>query len=199
ARPNMSEREERLRDSTIEGRRPRVLALLLLMFPGLTHAGAMAPLRVDPSLLGERAIVAPAATAGGALAPAMSVRPEISDGRTTVRAQNIRGLRSVEVIAEGQAEIVREDDFKLTADRLTYNELTDEVSVHGNVRLEQGDDVITSERGRLVVYEQTGEFVAPEYAFTTQSVSEETGAERTIVGRGDASMLRFEGENKYVL
>ncbi|MDX5363322.1 MAG: LPS assembly protein LptD, partial [Pseudazoarcus pumilus] len=159
----------------------------------------MAPLRVDPALLGQRSIVSPAATAGGALAPAMSVRPEISDGRTTVRAQNIRGLRSVEVIAEGQAEIVREDDFKLTAERLSYNELTDEVRVEGDVRLEQGEDVITSERGRLVVYEQTGEFVSPEYAFTVKSVSEETGAERTIVGRGDASMLRFEGENQYVL
>lgn len=195
----MSDREQRLRDSTIEGRRPRVLALLLLMFPGLTHAGAMAPLRVDPSLLGGRAIVAPAATAGGALAPAMSVRPEISDGRTTVRAQSIRGVRSVEVIAEGQAEIIREDDFKLTADRLSYNELTDEVTVVGNVRLEQGEDVITSDRGRMVVYEQTGEFVSPEYAFTIKSVSKETAVERTIVGRGDASMLRMDGENQYVL
>lgn len=194
----MSRMGERLRDNTFERRRPKVLVLLLLSFPGLTHAGAMAPLRVDPALLGGRTIVAPAASAAGGVAPAMSARPEISDGRTTVRAQNIRGLRSVEVIAEGQAEIVR-DDLKLTADRLSYNELTDEINVEGNVRLQNGDDVITSERGRLVVFEQTGEFVAPEYAFALKSVSKETGVERTIIGRGSASMVRFEGENQYVV
>lgn len=194
----MSEMGERLRDSTIRHRRPKVLALLLLSFPGLTHAGAMAPLKIDPSLLGGRTVVAPAARAAGVVAPAMSIRPEISDGRTTVRADSIRGLRSVEVIAEGQAEITR-DDLKVTADRLTYNDLTDEVAVSGNVRMQQGEDVITSERGRLVMYEKTGEFVSPEYQFTTKTVSKETGVERTIVARGDASQLRFDGENQYVL
>src|SRR5690606_24967683 len=91
------------------------------------------------------------------------------------------------------------DDLKVNADRLTYNDLTDEVTVEGRVRIEQGGDVVRSERGRLVMYEKTGEFVSPEYEFTTQSVSKVTGAERTIVARGDASQLRFEGENQYVL
>jgi len=194
----MSEMGERLRDSTIRSQRPKVLALLLLSFPGLVHAGAMAPLKIDPSLLGGRTIVTPAARAAGTAAPAMSIRPEISDGRTTVRADSIRGLRSVEVIAEGDAELTR-DDLKVNADRLTYNDLTDEVTVEGRVRIEQGGDVVRSERGRLVMYEKTGEFVSPEYEFTTQSVSKVTGAERTIVARGDASQLRFEGENQYVL
>lgn len=202
---------QRLRDNTFERRRPKFLALLLLSFPGLAHAGTMAPLRVDPGLLGGRAIVAPVpaasnAAGGGVVAPipsrgaapAVGQRPEISDGETTVRADSIRGLRSVEVVAEGQAEIVRED-LTLTADRLTYNELTDEIQVEGNVRLERGDDVMTSERGRLVVFEQTGEFVAPEYAFAVKSISRDTGVERTVTSRGDASMIRLEGENQYAM
>jgi LPS-assembly protein len=194
---------ERLRDSTFECRWSKVLALLLLPSSGLVNADVMTPLRVDPALLGGRSAAAPSAaspvaSSPGTVAPAAASLPEITDGHTTVRAQQIRGLRSVEVMAEGQAEMVRED-LRLTADRLSYNELTDEINVEGNVRFEKGDDVITSERGRLVVYERTGEFVEPEYAFTLKSVSAETGAERTIVGHGNASMVRFEGENQYVV
>lgn len=189
---------ERLRDSTFDSRRLKVLALLMLSFPGLTHAGAMAPLRIDPSLLGGRAPSAAVSPAIAGVAAPVSLKPEISDGSTAVRALSIRGLRSVEVVAEGEAEIVR-DDFRLRADRLSYNELTDEVVAEGNVSLERGEDRLTSTRGRLIVFERTGEFEQPSYSFATTTRSQETGLDREIVGRGEADLIRLEGENLYRL
>ena len=125
-------------------------------------------------------------------------RPEFSDGETTIRAQNIRGVRSIELIAEGDAEVERAD-LTASADRLTYKELTDEVFFDGNVRFERGEDTVTAERGRFVVYEETGEFYEPTYEVGTTTQSRETGVERTIAGRGDASMMHFRGENRYAL
>lgn len=125
-------------------------------------------------------------------------RPQITDGTTTVRAQNLHGLRSIEMVAEGDAEVRREDST-LTADRLSYNELTDEVIAEGNVRLEGNGAVLTSPRGSMVLYERTGEFEAPTYAVTTELESELTGERREIVGRGGADRVLLEGENQYRL
>src|SRR5690554_2670832 len=117
----MSEMGERLRISSFSGRRPKLLALILFMLPAAAHAEGLAPLRIDPALLGGAAVRAPVSgaarapatvtrpAAGAIAAPAMSTdeRPEFSDGETTIRAQNIRGVRSIEVIAEGDAEVER--------------------------------------------------------------------------------------------
>lgn len=183
---------ERLRERTYDRRRLKVLSLLMLCFPGLTHAGALAPLRVDPALLGGR----PAAQIRGVAPDApVSVKPELSDGETAVRALSIRGLRTVEVVAEGEAEIER-GDFRLSADRLTYNELTDEVTAEGNVRMRRGEDTLTSERGTLIVHERSGQFESPTYSFVTPSRSDEQ-AGKPIVGRGEARSITLEGENHF--
>ncbi|MBA4741389.1 MAG: LPS-assembly protein LptD, partial [Azoarcus sp.] len=184
---------EHLRDTTYDRRRLRVLSLLILCFPGLTNAGALAPLRVDPALLGGRAASPAAATA--AAGEAVSVKPELSDGETAVRASSIRGLRTVEVVAEGEAEIER-GDFKLAANRLTYNELTDEVVAEGDVVLQRGEDRLESTRGNLVLYERVGQFESPEYSFVIPSRSDDMPG-RTIVGRGKAKSISLEGENQF--
>lgn len=184
---------EHLRDTTYDRRRLRVVSLLILCFPGLTNAGALAPLRVDPSLLGGRAASPAAATA--AAGEAVSVKPELSDGETAVRATSIRGLRTVEVVAEGEAEIVR-GDFKLAANRLTYNELTDEVVAEGDVVMQRGEDRLESSRGNLVLYERVGQFESPEYSFVIPSRSDDMPG-RAIVGRGKARSISLEGENQF--
>ena len=51
----------------------------------------------------------------------------------------------------------------VNADRLTYWPIDDEVEAEGNVRLEQGDDLITGPKMRLKVEDQVGFFEQPSY------------------------------------
>ncbi|MGL1832495.1 LPS-assembly protein LptD [Rhodocyclaceae bacterium SMB388] len=115
---------------------------------------------------------------------------------TEVRGLRITGVRSVELVAEGQAEL-RRDDLTVTADRLTYNELTDEVSAEGDVQFLRDADRMTGERARLIVHEQVGEIEAPTYAFTRQSRAGPDEAAGAVSGFGQADVIYFEGENQY--
>lgn len=117
-------------------------------------------------------------------------------GGTEVRARRILGLRSVEMVAEGDAELQR-DDMTLFADRMTYNELTDEAYADGNVRIEQGDDWMTGDWARMIVFEQVGEMDAPTYSITAPGRPREDAPAEDVAGRGEADTLYFEGENQY--
>lgn len=129
---------------------------------------------------------------------AVQPAPAVEDGATAVTALRIRGTRAVELVAEGEAELQR-GDLTLTADNLTYRELTDEAIAEGNVRLAQGADEITGPAARIVIGERTGEFEAPRYAITRISEAEPGKPARVITGSGGADELRFEGENQYRL
>src|SRR5690606_37544726 len=109
-------------------------------------------------------------------------------GSTAVTALRIRGTRAVELVAEGEAELQR-GDLTLTADSLTYRELTDEAVAEGNVRLAQGADEITGPAARLVIGERTGEFQSPRYAITRASEPEPGKQSRVITGSGGADVL----------
>lgn len=124
--------------------------------------------------------------------------PVAEDGSTAVTALRIRGTRAVELVAEGEAELQR-GDLTLTADSLTYRELTDEAIAEGNVRLAQGADEITGPAARIVIGERTGEFESPRYAITRTSEPEPGKESRVITGSGGADVLNFEGENQYRL
>lgn len=119
-------------------------------------------------------------------------------GATEVRAQQISGTRAVELVAEGNAELRREG-IVLSADRLTYNELTDEARAEGNVLLAQGPDRVEGPRANLKIAEQVGEFEAPQYRFSRRSDPAPGEAVREISGSGHADVLHFEGENHYRL
>ncbi len=124
--------------------------------------------------------------------------PAPADGATSVTALRIRGTRTVELVAEGEAELLR-GDLTLTADRLTYHEPTDEARAEGNVRLTQGTDEITGPAARIVVGERTGRFESPRYAITRAARSTPGKDGRAITGSGGADVLYFEGENQYRL
>ena len=132
-------------------------------------------------------------------APADSERPVLAPGATEITAEQIYGTRSVELVAEGEAEL-RRDDVQLSADRLVYREVTDEAEAYGNVRLQQGTTVVSGPEARLKVGEQLGEFASPQYSLTRESEPTAPGdTPRVISGSGSADTMYFEGENQYRL
>ncbi|AYH42753.1 LPS-assembly protein LptD [Azoarcus sp. DN11] len=137
---------------------------------------------------------APAAAAPGQAASAL---PE---GATEVRALRIRGTRSVEMLAEGEAELQR-DDLLLFADKLTYRELDDEAHAVGNVRLLRGEDTMSGPEARLKLSERVGSFDSPTYRIKSLSPEPVQPGEtpREVSGGGSADILYFEGENQYRL
>ncbi|MCK0512112.1 LPS-assembly protein LptD [Aromatoleum buckelii] len=159
-----------------------------------------APARPSTTPESPPAAVPPAAgvPAEPAADPAAAESPPIAAGSTEIRAQQISGTRAVELVAEGNAEL-RRDGILLSADRLTYNELTDEARAEGNVLLAQGTDRVEGPRANLKIAEQVGEFEAPEYRFSRRSDPAPGEPVREISGSGHADVMHFEGENHYRL
>ncbi len=137
-------------------------------------------------------------------APETRPRPEraalaLPAGSTSVKALRIVGARTIELVAEGEAELQR-DDTILTADRVTYREPTDEALAEGNVELRQGDDTIVGPKATLVIGETPGSFESPVHQLSRQRQPNLSGEEsRIVAGSGKADELRLEGENQYRL
>lgn len=126
-------------------------------------------------------------------------RPALAPGETAVSALRIHGERGIELVAEGEAELQR-DDTLLTADRVTYREPTDEVLAEGDVVLSRGGDTIRGPKATLVVGDRVGSFETPTYELSRARPPALAGdAPRTVAGSGEADLLRLEGENQYRL
>ncbi len=119
-------------------------------------------------------------------------------GGTEVSALRITGLRTVELVAEGEVELLR-DGVVVTADRLVYNELTDEARASGNVRIAQDDDWVTGDWARLILHEWVGELERPNYFLSRTSKGRPGEAPVQVTGTGHADTMYFEGENQYRL
>lgn len=136
---------------------------------------------------------------GPAPKPVASQDPSLAAGDTLIKAQRILGTRSVELVADGDAELQR-DDTVLTADRVTYREPVDEAVAEGNVVLRAGQDTITGPKATLVIGESTGQFETPAYTLTRDRAPTAAGeSARPVSGSGSADVLRLEGENQYRL
>ncbi len=85
-----------------------------------------------------------------------------------VSAQRMGGDVQREFNAEGDAEL-RKVGTVLSADRLTYWPIDDEVEAEGSVRLEQGDDVVAGPKMRLKIEDQVGYFEQPSYTIRRKS------------------------------
>ena len=126
-------------------------------------------------------------------------RPALAPGETAVSALRIHGERGIELVAEGEAELQR-DDTVLTADKVTYREPTDEVIAEGDVVLSRGGDTIRGPKATLVVGDRVGSFETPTYELSRARPPALAGdAPRTVAGSGEADLLRLEGENQYRL
>ncbi len=148
----------------------------------------------------ERAPAAPATQAPQApQAPQATQAAPLPVGTTAISALRIHGSRSIELVAEGEAELQR-DDTVLTADKVTYREPTDEVVAEGNVVLSRGTDTIRGPQATLVVGDQTGRFESPQYQLSRARGPVLAGdAPRSVSGSGEADVLNLEGENQYSL
>ena len=127
---------------------------------------------------------------------ATEAAPSPVPGVTTIDAERIVGQQDVELVAEGGA-VLRRDGAVLTADRIKYREALDEVEAEGNVELRRGEDRLSGPRVQMRMDEQTGELQTPSYEI--HRMSRKGGIERTVTGSGQASVIRFEGENQYRL
>jgi LPS-assembly protein len=163
-----------------------------------TPAAVVTPVPATaPTEVGAEA--APAAPGGASSERAqVPVAVTTAPGATYVEADHMSGLQDVEMVAEGNA-VLRRDDLTLTADRLVYRQVEDEAVAEGNVKLQRGDDWMAGPRAELVVGLQTGEFETPRYSMSRPMPTEADQPARIISGGGHADTLQLEGENQYRL
>lgn len=119
-------------------------------------------------------------------------------GVTDVTADRIFGTRMQEMVADGDVELKR-DGVVLTADRLTFRELADEIQADGNVRIVREGDVVSGPRARIVLHQWTGEFEAPTYSLSRPVAGAADDSPREAIGGGSADIMYFEGENQFRL
>ena len=88
-----------------------------------------------------------------------------------------------EFVAEEDAEL-RKIGTVLNADRLTYWPIDDEVEAEGNVRLEQGEDLVTGPKMRMKLEDQVGFFEQPSYRIKRQpQPGSQTAADKAYAAR----------------
>ena len=119
------------------------------------------------------------ATAGALAEPAKN-RPIF------LAAERLQGHSGQDIEAVGKAELANGDQF-ISADRMKYNETTEDGEAEGAVRVEQRGDILEGSRLKFNLASKTGELSQPNYRLKDAS------------SRGYADMLRFEGENRYRL
>lgn len=168
-------------------------------------------LRVDPALLGVRPAVPPAPTAitsapapvvAGKSAVVLAQQParpvpavtgafphpattpfsatDKNAAPTHVSAHRIVGINELELVAEGNVVLERAGDV-LSADRVVYRQLEDEVEAVGNVRLSSPKSEMSGPRLRMVMEASTGEFESPAYSIRHKPAPVEEAA-LTILG-----------------
>lgn len=147
-----------------------------------------------------------------ALKPATRLAPLPLDGQVSypvfVAASRIVGRDDNEVIAEGDAEL-RKSNTTLSADRITYWKIEDEVEAVGGVRLSRDADFMTGPKLRLNLTENTGFFEQPKYSITRAAQPTKPVAPLAVIagevvsdtrglttGTGEAERLEFQGENR---
>jgi len=147
------------------------------------------------------------------LATAMVAPPAKSDGPLPVflSAQQMSGDVEREAVAEGAAEL-RNVGTVVDADRMTYWPLDDELDAAGNVRIVQGEDVVTGPHLRLKLEDQIGFFEQPTYflkhqpaeagprpapvGLPTAGFAPSTPPREATEGHGHAERMDFEGVNQ---
>ncbi len=91
-------------------------------------------------------------------------------------ARRMSGTTDREAVAEGDAEL-RKVGTVAEADRMTYWPIDDEMEAVGNVRLTQGEDVITGPKMRLKLEEQVGFFEQPNFFLKREFDPAKSGGE----------------------
>jgi len=116
-----------------------------------------------------------------------------SEQPTRITADKVEGVADRDVTATGQAELKR-GDLNISGERLHYRADTDEVDATGNVRIERLGDVIQGPSLRYRIPDSTGVFEKPDYSLAPRNRGQAT---TPVAGRGSATELDFEGEDKF--
>lgn len=206
-------------------RRRRLVVAVWAALPMLTQAQ---PLTVDPRLLGKPAVPAAAASAPAPVAakpvaqpapaalsrkPAAPVAPALpkpkADPRETrIEAGKVEGRDQVNLTAQDNVRLER-GNMQLTSDHLYYDQVANEVSAKGNVKLLRNGDQIEGPQARVNLDTMFGEFDSPEYVLQRERqirsgnvADARTGKDgkpltRLVKGTGKAELLQLEGENQY--
>ena len=101
-----------------------------------------------------------------------------------VEADELRGQQEQEVEARGRVRL-RTRGKAVAADWLFYDQRTEEVEAAGNVRIEQGTDVVDGTRLKLNIETDRGFMQQPKFRLGAQNA------------RGDAREFFFVGKNRY--
>ena len=131
---------------------------------------------------------------GGQAEPSMGTEPAVAGAPAAplknkpifVAAERLQGHSGRDIEAIGKAELANGEQF-ISADRMKYNETTEDGEAEGAVRVEQRGDILEGSRLKFNLGSKTGELSQPSYRLKDAS------------SRGHADMLLFEGENKYRL
>lgn len=101
-------------------------------------------------------------------------------------ADRLQGHVEKEIEAIGRAELSTGDQF-ISAERMKYNQNTNEAEAVGSVRIDQRGDILEGSNLKFNLSSKTGQLSNPGYSL------------RDASSRGYADMLLFEGENQYRL
>lgn len=85
-------------------------------------------------------------------------------------AERMSGIAERETVAEGGVQL-RKIGTLIDADRMTYWSLDDEIEAAGNVKLVQGENVVTGPKMRMKLEDQIGFFEQPAYFLKRQPLS----------------------------
>ncbi|HKA43293.1 MAG TPA: LPS-assembly protein LptD [Burkholderiales bacterium] len=114
-----------------------------------------------------------------------------------LEADTLRGHSEMETEAEGDARL-RKRGQAMFADWMRYDKPTDDVTAEGNVRIEQGTDVVEGTRLKFNLETEYGFMEDSRYSLhrDPKPIGQRQPFEPTD-GRGTAEMLLFEGPKKY--
>lgn len=141
------------------------------------------------------------ATAALALRTDRTLEPIQAGGQPLpmfLTADELSGIADRETVVQGDAE-ARRAGLVVNADRMTYWPVEDELEAAGNVRLAQGNDLMTGPRMRMKMGEQTGVFDQPNFFLKRESAwaaqerkRQEKGGKggAAIAAAGDAGQIK---------
>lgn len=215
-------------------KRKLVLAVMAAI-PFLAQAQSLA---IDPRLLGNSSSVEPVAASSpvsstdsqakteskpaakkpaarvaepAALASAPAAQEKLDPHATRIEARRIDGRDQVNMVAQDNVRLDR-GDLSLTSDKLFYDQITNEVTAEGSVRITRAGDQIDGPKARVNLDTLYGEVDSPTYVLQRErKVTASTGASvartdpdakpltRIVRGSGEADLLKLEGENQYRL
>ncbi|HEX5127602.1 MAG TPA: LPS-assembly protein LptD [Rhodocyclaceae bacterium] len=177
---------------------------VLACFAPLSQAESTS-LRVDPRLVAAvqtpaAQTVTPAKVDTNKVTPESVPRDAKPNGQLThIEADKIEGRNDVELRALGKVQLKR-GDLQLDSDTLTYDQLGNEATAQGNVKLQREKDHVEGPRAKINLDTYVGEFDAPTYSFQRiDTSSSSTEVKPAVTGSGSADVLKLEGENQYQL